>query len=257
VPVTIPDALTPVFKSPYPFRPRLLFILRRRPDASREAFTQTLRDWRRRKEFGVESGSIIARAGAAMVEEQEIISGRFRAGGIEVTPLDGYVSLDMESYDPTPAEFDTMLKAANGCLDTLAGVINPAESIAFAGIANLAIPGFAPISMILILDRAKGLSLKQYNEWWVRHGDDHRRMNPAQVGYHQLHIAPEFNALAAKAAGVATTDRCIIDHMYLRRPSDGFSDGGDPSSEENLALWADIDAHVSMAAVSGSFMQEV
>jgi hypothetical protein len=45
--------------------------------------------------------------------------------------------------------------------------------------------------------------------------------------------------------------------MYLRRPSDGFSDTDDPSSEENRALWSDIDAHVSMAAVSGSFMQEL
>lgn len=247
----------PVFKSPYPYRPRLLFVLQRRADVSPDAFTQALRDWRRRKEFAVEAGSIIARAGAAIVAEQEIIVGRFRAGGIEVTPLDGYVSLDMESYDPTPADFDTLLKAANGCLDVLAGVINPAESMAFAGIANLVIPGFAPISMILILNRAKGLSLKQYNGWWVRHGDDHRRMNPAQVGYHQLHIAPEFNTLAAKSAGVATTDRCIIDHMYLRRPSDGFSDTDDPSSEENHSLWADIYAHVSMAAVSGSFMQEL
>ncbi len=254
MPLTIPNALMPALKSRYLHRPRALFVLRRRPNVSHEAFEQALRDWRLQKKFGA---SIIVQAGAARVEDQEFISGRFRLGGINVTPLDGYISLDVESYDPTPADFETLFKATEGCLDTLANVIDPAESIAFAGVANMVIPGIAPISMILILDRVKGLTLEQYNEWWATpHGDDHRRLNLTQIGYYQIHVAPEFNALAAKAAGVATTERCIVDIMYLARLKDAFSNL-DPASEEARAFNIDIGAHVSMATVSGSFMQEL
>ena len=251
---TIPNALAPVMTSQYLHRPRALFVLRRRPDVSQKAFEQALCDWRRQKKFGA---GIIAQAGAAMVEDQEIINGFFRPGGVEVMAIDGYVSLDVASYDPIPSDFETLLKAADGCLDTLKDVIVPAESIAYAGISNLGIPGVAPISMIMILDRVKGLTLEQYNEWWATpHGDDHRRLNLTQIGYYQIHVAPEFNALAAKAAGVATTERCIVDIMYLARLKDAFSNL-DPASEEARAFNIDIGAHVSMATVSGSFMQEL
>ena len=245
---TIPAALAPVMKSRYLHRPRALFVLKRRPDVSPKAFEQALRDWKQQKKFGA---GIIVQAGAAMVEDQEIISGFFRAGGIEAMVIDGYVSLDVANFDPTPADFDTLFKAAEGCLDTLMGVIVPAESIAFAGISNLAIPGVAPISMIMILDRATGLTIERYNEWWIPHGDDHRRVNPTQIGYHQLHIAPEFNAVAAKAAGVSTTDRCIIDHMYLARLKDAFFEGNP------LDYFPDMLDFVSMATVSSSFMREL
>lgn len=252
--LTIPNALQPALTSRYLHRPRALFVLRRRADVSRETFEQALCDWRREQKF--EAG-IIVHAGAAKVEDQEFLSGRFRLGGINVTALDGYVSLDVDNFEPTPADFEKLFKATEGCLGALCKVIDPAESIAFAGVVNLVIPGDAPISMILILDRVKGLTLEQYNQWWVDpHGDDHRRLNLTQIGYHQIHVAPEFNALAAKAAGVSTTERCIIDIMYLARLKDAFSNL-DPKSEEARAFNADIGAHVSMATVSGSFMQEV
>jgi hypothetical protein len=254
---TLPAALNPVSKGLYPHRPRLLFVLKRRTDVSREAFEDALRAWRQQWAFGVEFEGVIARAGAASVEDQEFLSGAFRAGGTEITPLDGYVSLDLESYDPTAADLDRLIGLAEGCLDTLTGVIDSAESIGFAGIVNLVIPGFAPLSMVLILDRLEGLTVEQYNEWWVRHGDDHRRTNPAQVGYHQLHIAPELNAAAAKAARVSTTDRCIIDMMYLGRTRNAFSDQVDHASEEARAMSVDINAHVSMANVSGGLMREL
>ena len=81
-------------------------------------------------------------------------------------------------------------------------------------------------------------------------------MNPGQVGYHQLHVAREFNDRAAKGAGVSVTDRCIIDIMYLGRLQDAFGKE-EMTPEESRLLWADIHAHVSMAAVSGTLMQEV
>ncbi len=257
MPLIVPDALAPVLKSRYPHRPRALFLLRQQPDASAESFRDALRDWRRQRAFEVGPGSIVARAGAAMVEEQELISGRFRRRGVEVTPVDGYVSLDIESYEPTADDFETLLGEADGCLDSLVDVIDPAGSIALAGVANLVIPGVAPLSMILILDRAEGISLEQYNEWWVRHGDDHRRANPAQVGYHQVHIAPELNVRAAEAAGVSTTEHCVIDFMCLGRLQDAFSAGGEQSRDDARALAADIAAHVSFATVTGSLMHEL
>lgn len=257
MPVTIPDALTPVFQSPYPYRPRLLYVLRRKPDVSHEAFVQALSNWRRERDYSVQAGALVLHAGAAILEEQERINRQFSPGGIEVAPLDGYVSLDLECYEPTAADFETLFKAADGCLNSLAPVVDFAESIAFAGVANFAIPGFAPMSMLLILNRANGVSLKQYNAWWVRHGHDHRRINIGQAGYHQVHTAPEFNAIAAKAAGVATTEQCIVDHMYLGRLDAAFASGGHGSAEEAKAYWADINAHVSMATVSGSFFREV
>jgi hypothetical protein len=255
--VTLPDTLMPVLESPYPHRPRLLFLLKRRQDVSHEIFEQALGDWRRQRQGDVGFGSVVARAGVAIPGEQELINARFRAGGTEVTTIDAYVSLDLESYEPTAADFETLISAPDGCFDALGEAINPAESVAFAGIANLVIPGVAPLAMILLLDRAQRLSIAQYNEWWVRHGDDHRRLNPAQVGYHQLHIAPELNALAAAAAGVSTTDQCVIDVMYLGRLRDAFPRVGNRSKEEERALAADIGAHVSMATVSGSFLREV
>ena len=255
--VTIPEALKPALNSKYPHRPRLQFILRKHPDASREDFAQGLRAWRQQWPFGVEFGSIVARAGAAMVEEQERISGRFRLGGIEVAPYDGYVSLDIENYEPTEADFERLLGLANGCLDSLDAVIDRSSTIAVAGVANLVIPGGAPLAMILVLDRPAALTLEEYNAWWVHHADDHRRFNPAQVGYHQLHIAPEFNAAAAKAAGVGTMSQCVIDFMYLGHLRDAFPKEGERSAEESRALSADIAKHVSFASVSGSFFQEV
>ena len=245
---TIPNALAPVMTSQYLHRPRALFVLRRRPDVSQKTFEQALSDWRRQKKFGA---GIIAQAGAAMVEDQEIINGFFRPGGVEVMAIDGYVSLDVASYDPIPSDFETLLKAADGCLDTLKDVIVPAESIAYAGISNLGIPGVAPISMIMILDRVKGLTNERYNEWWIRHADDHRRVNPTQLGYYQLHVAPEFNAVAAKAAGVSTTDHCIIDHMHLLRLQDAFPQGNP------LEIFPDMFDYVSRATVSSSFMREL
>jgi hypothetical protein len=192
-----------------------------------------------------------------MSDMQDSLNAQFASAAAEVTPIDGYVSLDLECYDPTPADFIALFDAADGCLDMLADVADLPNSAALAGVANLAIPGQAPLSMILMLNRRSEMSVRQYNEWWVRHGDDHRRTNPAQVGYHQLHIAPEFNALMAAATGTAVTDQCVIDIMYLGSLRDAIPVQADPSSDEARALSADIGKHVSFASVHGSFMHEL
>lgn len=253
----IPETLRPALSSRYPRRPRLLYLLRRRPEASRALFESALTQWRRDRPGGVEAGALIVRAGAAIVERQQDISGRFRAWGSEVTALDGYVSLDLERYDPSASDFDALFEAGEGCLDSLETVVDRTGSIALAGVANLPIPGLAPLSMILLLDRAASLSLLDYNSWWVRHGDDHRKGFPAQVGYHQLHTDPAFNALAAKAAGTSTTDQCITDIMYLGDLDDAFTSVIDPASAEGRAVSADIGQHVSVARVSGALFKEV
>lgn len=255
--IAIPAALQPVLGSIYPHRPRVLYILRKRAGASREAFAGALRGWRESWGYAVAPGSIAARAGAAMVEEQQQIDGRFGAGGMEVTAFDGYVSLDLECYEPGAEDFARLFDTAKGCLDSLAEVADLAQSVALAGVANLVIPGGGPMSMILVLDRLPSLSLEEYNAWWVHHADDHRRFNPAQTGYHQLHIAPEFNEAAARAAGTTTMPQCIIDIMYLGHLRDAFPKPGERSEAESKALNADIGKHVSFAGVSGSFFQEL
>lgn len=255
--LSLPETLQPALESIYPRRPRILYLLRRRPDAPREAFEVALGQWRQARPFSVEAGALIARAGVAITERQEDINSRFRPAGTQVVPIDGYVSLDLENYAPTAADFKVLFQAAQGCLDALDAVVDRVDTIALAGIANLPIPGYAPQSMILLLDRVPSLSRLQYNQWWMRHGDDHRRGFPAQAGYHQLHTDHAFNARAAEAAGTSTTEMCIVDLMYLGDLDDAFASVIDPASADGQAIGADIGSHVSVARVTGSLFKEV
>lgn len=255
--VSIPAALQPVLGSKYPHRPRILYLLKRREGVSDDAFEAALGGWRQQWPYDVSFGSLVARAGVGITDQQEVISGRFRAGGIEVEPYDGYVSLDLECYAPTEADFACLFDSAKGCLDSLDGVIDKAETIAVAGVTNMVIPGTGPITMILVLDRVQSFTLEEYNHWWVHHSDDHRRFNPAQLGYNQLHNAPEFNALAAAAAGTTTTPLCVFDIMYLADLHDGFPKPGGRSEEEARAMSMEIGQHVSFKTVNGSYFKEV
>lgn len=255
--LTIPAALEPVLGNIYPHRPRVLYILKKRADVNDTDFAAALHAWRCQWPVEIGFGSVVVRAGAAMMDQQEVISGRFRAGGIEVSPYDGYVSLDLECYAPTATDFERLFDLAKGCLHSLEGVIDKAATIAFGGVTNMVIPGNGPLTMILVLDRVDGLSLEDYNAWWVHHSDDHRRFNPAQLGYNQLHNAPEFNALAAQAAGVTTTTLCVVDIMYLADVHDGFPKPGGRSAEDARAMSVEIGTHVSFATVCGSYFNEL
>ena len=73
----------------------------------------------------------------------------------------------------------------------------------------------------------------------------------------QLHNAPEFNKLAADAAGVTTTTQCVVDIMYLADVDDGFPKPGGRSEEEARAVSIEIGTHVSFAAASGSYFREL
>jgi len=227
---TLPAALSPVLNSRYPHKPRQLFMLRRYTSSSAADFAAGLRAWCRRWPVEVGFGSVVARTGTTMAERQESFSGNFRAGGAEVNSFDGYASLDLECYDPSAADFATLLAAAKGCLDLLDGLIDPATSFALAGIANLVIPCHAP--------------LEEYKAWWNHHADDHRRFNPAQPGYSQLHIAPELNATAAAAAGIGTIPHCVIDIMYHADLGDAFPKPG-ARSVEDRGRWAPTSPNMS------------
>lgn len=255
----IPADLAPALGSRYPHRPRVLYLLRRRPEVGAEALEQALTRWRAERPSGVVAGSLLARAGIATDERQEDISGRFLAAGpdVEFTAYDGYVSLDLESFAPIADDFESLLAAAKGVLDSLDDVVDRSASVALAGVVNLVIGGHGPLAMVLQLDRAPHLSVEQFNEWWMRHGDDHRRWFLGQVGYHQLHIAPELNVRAAEAAGTATTDLCVTDIMYLGDLDDAFASTIDRSSEDAKVLSADIAANTSMARSGGTFFREV
>ncbi len=254
--MALPETLLPALASQYPSRPRIIYLLNKRPEASREDFEAAIGKWRRAQPIGVEAGSLLARAGVAIVERDDVAA-RFLLAGSEVTAIDGYVSLELESYAATEADFDTLFAAAQDCLAPLDGVVDTATSIALAGVGLLPIPGYAPLSMILLLDRPATLSHLEYNTWWVHHGFDHRRGFPAQAGYHQLHNDPAFNARAAQAAGTTTTDMCITDIMYLGDLDDAFASVIDRTCEDGRAVSADIGAHVSVAKVSGSLFREV
>ncbi|MFZ2997917.1 hypothetical protein [Sphingobium sp.] len=254
--MALPETLLPALGSQYPSRPRIIYLLSKRHEASAEAFAAAVGAWRRAQSFGVEAGAVIARAGVAIAERDDVAA-RFGPAGSEVTGIDGYVSLELESYAASEADFDALFAAVQGCLDPLDAVVDRAASIALAGVGLLPIPGYAPLSMILVLDRPAGMTHLQYNTWWVHHGFDHRRGFPAQAGYHQLHNDPAFNARAAQAAGTTTTDMCITDIMYLGDLGDAFASVIDRNSEDGRAVSADIGAHVSVTKVLGSLFQEV
>lgn len=256
MPTALPETLQPALNSHYPSRPRILYLLQKRTGASWSDFEAALGQWRKARPGDVAAGSLIARAGAAIVERDDVAA-RFRLAGSAVSVIDGYVSLELESYAASMTDFDTLFAAAQGCLDSLDAVVDRSASIALAGVGLLPIPGYAPLSMILVLDRLPTLSLLEYNAWWVHHGDDHRLGFPAQAGYHQLHNDPAFNARAAQAAGTATTDLCITDIMYLADLGDAFASVIDRTSAEGRAVSADIGAHVSVAEVRGSLFREV
>lgn len=251
---SLPAALAPVGASAYPRRPRLLFLLKRRPEVDQDQFEKALERCRRQFPAAVAADSVIVRAAAALQAEQQFICEMF--GGAPVALIDGYVTVDLESYDPAPADFERLFSIATTCLAPLADVIDHSGTVAYAGVANLAIPGYAPLSMVLILDKADHLTLEQYHSWWVRHGDDHRRTFPDQAGYHQLHSAPEYSARAAEAAGVSTSDQCIIDMMYLgsRQAATG---PGNPDQQDADRISAEIGSHVGFGNVRGSLFREL
>ncbi|WP_072801615.1 hypothetical protein [Rhodococcoides yunnanense] len=255
--LNIPTELNPVLGNRYPHRPRILFVLRKKSSASKEAFEQALTTWRSERPSGVSIGSLSARAGVQVEERQEDVSGRFRPAGVEVTSWDGYVSLDLENFDPKDTDFESLLAASTGALDSLDDVVDRSASLTLFGVANLVIPGGGPYSMLLILDRKDHLSIEEFNDWWIRHGNDHRKAYVGQAGYHQLHIAPEFNKLAAEASGTSTTDLCIIDLMYLADLDDAFANTFEPGGPEAKAMSADVAGNVSMAEVGGSLFREV
>lgn len=255
--LTIPETLEPVLGSIYPLRPRLLYLLRKRATASPEALETALAQWRRDQPYGVATGGQLARAGVAIAERQQDVDGRFRPAGAEVTPVDGYISIDLEIYAPAATDFERLLDLANGVLHSLDVVVDRKQSIALAGIASLPIPGFAPFSMILHLDRPTSLTWLQYNTWWVHHGDDHRAAFPTQAGYHQLHTDPGFNTRAAQAAGTSTSDLCITDIMYLGDLKDAFANMMDKASENARRVQAEISANVAFTKVIGGLFKEV
>ena len=241
-----PKRSEPVLASIYPLRPRLLYLLRKQASASPEAFETALAQWRRDQPYGVAAGGQLARAGVAIAERQQDIDGRFRPAGAEVTPVDGYISIDLEIYAPAATDFERLLGLANEVLHSLDVVVDRKQSIALAGIASLPIPGFAPFSMILHLDRPRSMSWLEYNTWWVHHGDDHRAAFPTQAGYHQLHTDPAFNTRAAQAAGAITSDLCITDIMYLGDLKDAFANMMDKASEDARRVQAEIGANVGL-----------
>lgn len=251
---TLPSLLQPVLASNYPLRPRLLFLLQRQSGATVEQFEQALIRCREQFPAAVSAGSIIARAGIRIEEEQVFIGKIFQ--GAPVAPIDGYLALDLESYVPNDADFERLLDLARTCLEPASGVIDLPQSTVYAGIVNLAIPGYAPIAMILILNHAAHLTQLQYNEWWVHHGDDHRQMNRGQAGYHQLHSAPEYNDLAAKASGASASEQRIIDMMYLGDIKHAVS-AGDPDSADTQRVGAEIGQHVGFSGLRGSFFREL
>lgn len=252
---TLPPLLQPVLASNYPLRPRLLFLLQRQAGATVEQFEQALT--RCRRQFpadAVATGAVIARAGIRIEEEQAFIGKIFR--GAPVAPIDGYLALDLESYAPSDADFERLIALAKTALEPASGVIDLPQSTVYAGIVNLAIPGYAPIAMILLLNHAAHLTQLQYNEWWVHHGDDHRQMNRGQVGYHQLHSAPEYNDRAAQASGAKASEQRIIDMMYLGDIKYAVS-AGDPESPDTKRVGAEIGQHVGFNGLRGSFFREL
>jgi hypothetical protein len=254
----IPAALTPALEGPYSHRPRVAYILRRKPEASAEAFAKGLAEWRREHDNGVGVGAISARAGAAIPDAHDRLVAIFGDFADRVTSIDGYVSLDLESYEPSPEDFDVLFEAAGGCLNALADVVDPTESFAAAGVANLVIPGVGPFSRILMLERKEGLTMQEYYEWWVEHAADERLLNPSRLGYHQLYHHPDLNAIAARVAGTAAWGEGQMAMAYVSSLEDVPPPARYRASEEQLQEYREsVSSKVDFSNVLGSYMREL
>jgi hypothetical protein len=212
--MTLPPTLAPALQSRFPCKWRALFGLYAAPGLDPTAFEAGLTSWARstsgRLGLGMRAGVRIAGSEPLL---QEAIGGRV---GEVIAPLDGYLTVDVEQYEPTEDDFLALLGAIRRLAHEMDGLVDPSRSFAMAGLANLVLPGEGPTSMILMCAHRPGVEPVDTNAWWCSFGDVVRRgVSRHMLGYHQVQCDADLSAQAAAASGFAPTAFDLGDLVYL------------------------------------------
>jgi hypothetical protein len=136
--------------------------------------------------------------------------------GETITPLDGFVTLDVDVDQPGPSELDMLITRLEGIGDELT-VVDHGRSFAMAGLVNLVLADDGPFAMMLMCTHHPDVELVDTHEWWCSFGEVmHAAGQGRTVGYHQLQCDPALTDRAARAAGLSCASFDLGDLVYLR-----------------------------------------
>jgi hypothetical protein len=215
---SLPDVLAPAAHSPFQHRARALLGFFAAPGTSLDALKAGLIDWQELRSAQKQQTGELLRVGVriAGTEEdlQESVGSYF---GETITPLDGFVTVDVDIDQPGRPELDALVARLESVGDQLAGVVDLERSFVMAGLVNLVLPDDGPFAMMLMCTHHPDVELADAHAWWCAFGEVmHAAGQGHTLGYHQVQCDPELSSRAAGAAGLATTSFDLGDLVYLR-----------------------------------------
>jgi len=180
--------------------------------------------------------------------------------GEEIAPLDAFATIDVEDYDPTGAQVATLLEPLDGLAAALEDYVDPEQSFAMAGLANLVLAGEGPVALLLLCTHQAGVELVDTHTWWCTFGEVVRAHPSAHtLGYHQVQCDPGVSAGAAQRAGLASTAFDLGDLVYLTavdpfvnaaKAAAGYGDPGPPVNQRDqfISFKGSVGAFCTMLA---------
>ncbi len=214
---SLPEVLVPAAQSRFAHRARALLGLFAVPGASLDALRVDLVDWQRARTAQERQPGESLRVGVRVAgtenELQEAVGSYF---GETITPLDAFVTVDVDLDQPGPGELETLVTRLEGVGDGLPGTIDRGRSFATAGLVNLVVADDGPFAMILMCTHHPDVALVDAHTWWCSFGEVMHAAGPGHLlGYHQVQCDPGLSRRAARAAGLATTSFDLGDLVYL------------------------------------------
>lgn len=216
---SLPDVLAPAAQSQFPHRARALLGLFAVPGASLDELKSALMEWQRERSALAQQPPELLRVGVriAGTEEnlQQSVGSYF---GETITPLDAFVTVDIDIDQPGLAELDALVARLGSVGDQLPGVVDRGRSFALAGLVNLVLDGDGPFAMMLVCTHHPDVELVDAHAWWCSFGEVVHAASAQghTLGYHQVQCDPELSSRAARGAGVSATSLDLGDLVYLR-----------------------------------------
>jgi hypothetical protein len=215
---SLPDVLAPAAQSRFPHRARALLGLFSAPGTSLDALRTGLVDWQRGRTAREQQPRELLRVGVRMASTeddlQESVGSYF---GETITPLDGFVTVDVDVDQPGLVELDALVTRLDSVGDQLSSVVDRERSFAMAGLVNLVLADDGPFAMMLMCTHHPDVELVDAHAWWCSFGEVmHAAGQGHTLGYHQVQCDPELSNRAARAAGLSTTSFDLGDLVYLR-----------------------------------------
>ena len=215
---SLPEVLMPAAQSRFRYRARALLGLFAAPDVSLDALRSGLIEWQRGRSAEEQLPRELLRVGVRMAGTeralQESVGSYF---GETITPLDGFVTVDVDVDQPGLVELDALVARLEDVGDQLAGVVDRERSFATAGLVNLVLADDGPFAMILMCTHHPDVELVDAHAWWCSFGEViHAAGSSHTIGYHQVQCEPQLSIRAARAAGLSTTSFDLGDLVYLR-----------------------------------------